>query len=161
MFFAEVCSISGGARGIDQKAHNISLRIKRPTVAFLPSGLRSVYPRSLSDWSYEIIETGGAIVSEFLPYTTMRKQHFHQRNRLIASISDTLLIVEARLKSGSLLTANLASNIDQLIAVLPSFPDDIQTEGNIKLLLEGVQPIVSSEDLLSLINLGYAKRQAQ
>ena len=91
----------------------------------------------------------------------MRKQHFHQRNRLIASISDTLLIVEARLKSGSLLTANLASNIDQLIAVLPSFPDDIQTEGNIKLLLEGVQPIVSSEDLLSLINLGYAKRQAQ
>ncbi len=159
--FLEVCSVSGGARGIDQKAHNISLRTKRPTVVFLPSGLRCVYPKSLATWSNEIIETGGAIVSEFLPQTFMQKQHFHRRNRLIASISDTLLIVEARLKSGSLLTANLASNIDQSIAVLPSFPDDIQTEGNIKLLLEGVQPVVSSKDLLSLINLGYAKRQAQ
>lgn len=159
--FLEVCSVSGGARGIDQKTHNISLRIKRPTIAFLPSGLRCVYPHSLSFWSKEIIETRGAIVSEFLPYTKMHRYHFHQRNRLIASISDTLLIVEARLKSGSLLTANLASNIDQLIAVLPSFPDDIQTQGNIKLLLEGVQPVVSSQDLLSLINLGYEKRQAQ
>ena len=158
--FLEVCSVSGGARGIDQKAHNISLRIKRPTTAFLPSGLRRIYPQSLSTWSNEIIEIGGAIVSEFLPHTMMRKEHFHQRNRLIASISDTLLIVEARLKSGSLLTANLASNIDQLIAVLPSFPDDIQTQGNVKLLLEGIQPVACSKDLLSLINLGYAKRQA-
>lgn len=156
--FLEVCSVSGGARGIDQKAHNISLRLQKPTVAFLPSGLKSIYPQSLATWSKEIIETGGAIVSEFLPHTMMQRHHFHRRNRLIAAIGDTLLVVEARIKSGSLLTANLASAIDQSLAVLPTFPDDIKTQGNLKLLFEGAQPVASSQDLLSLINLEYSKR---
>ncbi len=157
--FAEACSVSGGARGIDQKAHNISLRLKRPTVVFLPSGLKTIYPQTLSQWSNEIIEQGGAIVSEYLPEVAMQKHHFHRRNRLIAAIGDVLLVVEARIKSGTLLTANLASAIDQSLAVVPTFPDDVRSQGNLKLLLEGVQPVASSQDLLSLIHVGYEKRK--
>ena len=156
--FSQVCSVSGGARGVDQKAHNMSLRLQRPTVAFLPSGLQAIYPESLKDLSCEIIETGGAMVSEFLPDVVMQRHHFHIRNRLIASISDLLLIVEARIKSGSILTANLASAMGQSLAVVPTFPDDIKSQGNLKLLFEGAQPVASAQDILSLIDLEYAKR---
>ena len=157
--FSKVCSISGGARGIDQKTHNISLRLQRPTVAFLPSGLQAIYPESLSELSDEIIQTGGALVSEFMPHVVIQRHHFHIRNRLIAAISDVLLVVEAKIKSGSILTANLASAMGQPLAVLPTFPDEIQSQGNLKLLFEGAQPVASAQDILSLIELEYGKRK--
>lgn len=157
--FSKVCSVSGGARGIDQKTHNISLRLQRPTVAFLPSGLQAIYPESLRELSDEIIRTGGALVSEFMPHVMIQRHHFHTRNRLIAAISDVLLVVEAKIKSGSILTANLASAMGQPLAVLPTFPDEIQSQGNLKLLFEGAQPIASANDILSLVDLEYGKRK--
>lgn len=159
--FPHVCSVSGGARGIDQKAHHISLRLAKPTVVFLPSGLQALYPKILEDMSDEIISKGGALISEFLPFVAIKRHHFHSRNRLIAALGDVLLVVEAKIKSGSILTANLASAMGQILAVLPTFPDDHKSQGNLKLLFEGAQPVASAKDLLSLIDLEYTKRTCE
>jgi DNA processing protein len=116
--------VSGGARGVDQKAHQVALRQERPTVLFMPAGLRHPYPADLSAWVSPIVSAGGCVVSQFLPSMPMRKHCFRERNRLIASISKVTLIIECRRRSGTWLTARYASDLDRKIYVMPTFPGE-------------------------------------
>jgi DNA processing protein len=148
LFKSGVISVSGGARGVDQRAHALSLRQGGRTVVFLPSGLGEIYPQSLRGWVDRVIKGGGALISEYLPSTPMKTFHFHQRNRMIAAMGDFLLVVEAAKRSGSMMTANLALDEGRSVGVLPGHPLMVKYSGNLALLSSGAQPICNGEDIL-------------
>ncbi len=150
---SKVVIVSGAARGIDQKAHSLSIRQKQPTIAFIPSGLNKIYPQMFEDWIQEIKQCGGAIVSEYAPQQTMMKHHFLERNRMIAILGKCILVVEARRRSGSLMTSRLAIDEGQTVCVVPSFPDDLGYQGSIDLLFQGAFPIRDFTDLNILMGL--------
>jgi DNA processing protein len=147
-----ICLCSGGARGIDQRAHAISLRSGKPTIAFLPSGLGAPYPESFSDWIHPIIEAGGAVVSELAPSESMMKHYFLKRNRMIATISAVTLVVEARRQSGTMITAREAAANSRTLAVVPGHPSDPKWTGNLDLILNGAVMVRDQWDLVLLLD---------
>lgn len=144
--------VSGGARGIDELAHHIAIHEKRATVVVLPSALDCPYP---PDWSYrkqDVIKTGGAFISEYASGTSVRRWHFEKRNRIIAALSDVVLVVEARRRSGSAITARHAGGMGRVVATLPWFPTDPRGELCNDLLFNGGATLVrNSEDLATLL----------
>lgn len=143
--------VSGAARGVDLEAHLVSLRSQKPTVAFLPSGLHNIYPKSFLAYQNDILESGGCLISEYDPFKSVIPYHFSQRNRMIASLGLLVLVCEAKLRSGSYMTARLAIESSKTICVLPSFPTDIRNAGGLNLLFEGAFPIRDQKDLLTLL----------
>ncbi len=147
--------VSGGARGVDQRAHQIALRMGRGTVVFVPAGLMKLYPDSLKEWVPAIIENGGAVISQFAPKMSMQKGFFHARNRLIAAISPVTLAVEARRQSGTLLTSKHVLDIGHALGVVPSFPNEAGL-GGLDLIVDGGAQIIRDADDLSVF-AGAAK----
>jgi DNA processing protein len=145
--------VSGGARGIDQIAHRLSIRADRPTIAFLPSGLANMYPADFPYWQESICKSGGAIISEYPPQQRMEKSHFHRRNRMIAALGRALFVVEAGRKSGSLITARFALELGKPICVLPSSALEPRALGTLDLLFDGATPIRDASDLLTFLAL--------
>jgi DNA processing protein len=142
-----VYTVSGGARGVDQAIHDLSLRLQVPTVVVLPSGLGHVYPSSLFPWLDMIVEQGGAIISEYDDSVSMKKHLFHQRNRLIPALSLVTLVIDAKIKSGTVMTAHQAMNQGRPLWVLPSHPLDLHAQGGLQLLFDGAQMIRDAQDL--------------
>jgi DNA processing protein len=132
-----VCIVSGGARGIDFEAHQAALLHGGRTVAFLPGGVDEPYPKNHGDLFSKIERAGGAIVSEFAPLTPVRPENFVRRNRLIAAAARLVVIVEAGLKSGSMLTAKHAVDQNKDLAVVPGSPSIPSYEGSLQLLFDG------------------------
>lgn len=141
------CVISGGARGVDQKSHSIALRKDTSTVVVLPSGLGCMYPDSLQDWIPAILDSGGCILSEYAFEQTMHKHLFHHRNRLIAALGKATLLVEARRRSGTLITAQQAVHLGRPVWVVPGHPQDPHFAGSLDLLVEGALLIRDAQDL--------------
>jgi DNA processing protein len=151
--FSEFCEksktsiISGGARGIDQKAHAIALRHHLSTVVVLPSGLASMYPDSLREWVSPILDKGGCFLSEYSYEQKMHKHLFHHRNRLIAALGKATLLIEARRRSGTLITAHQALQLGRPVWVVPGHPLDVHFGGSLDLLTEGAALVRDAEDL--------------
>lgn len=148
------CTVSGGARGVDQQLHLQSLRKKVPTVVFLPSGLGQIYPQDLEVIRPEILDQGGAIISELDQSDGMRTFHFHRRNQLLVQISSFLLVVQAELRSGSHMSAKLAIESGCDLGVLPAGPWQRRFSANLDLLRLGVSMICDAKDLAQI----YAKQ---
>lgn len=126
---AEKCLIvSGGARGIDELAHQIALHAKQPTAVVLPSSLDRPYPAHWGERKKRVLLYGGCFVSEYEAGTLIRKSHFEKRNRLIAALSDVVLVVEARRRSGTGITARHARDLNRTVATLPWFASDPRGE---------------------------------
>lgn len=160
--WTQVALVSGGARGIDQKAHALAVRAGRPTVIFLPSGLAKIYPPEMADWKNEVIATGGALVSSFAPEQEIRKQHFEGRNRLIACLGKAVFVVEARSRSGSVMTARLAQELGRPVAALPSFPGESWAVGTLNLIMDGGAAMVrDAMDLMVISNLAPRTSQTK
>lgn len=102
--------VSGLALGIDGFSHECALDAGMPTVAILGTGLNdeNIYPKEHFSLAMRILHSGGALISEYPPGTGSRKEHFPQRNRLIAGMSLATVVIEAGIDSGSLITARLA-----------------------------------------------------
>jgi len=145
--------VSGGARGIDQEAHRLSLLGSKPTVVVLPSGLATPYPKSLADWYGDIVKNGGCLVSEYPPQQEMHKHHFLRRNRIISGLSRATLVVEAARRSGSWMTGRLARDQGRTVAVLPGFPLDVRRQGCVDLLVDGAEPLRDDLDLETFIKI--------
>lgn len=139
--------VSGGARGVDQAAHRLSLRHGRPTVVFLPSGFDEIYPKSLLEWTSSVFASGGVFVTEYAPEMPMRKNYFRERNRLISGLSQATLILEARQKSGTGLTAKAAAEQGRALFVVPSHPRDSSYSGSLQLLSEGAVLLRDAQEL--------------
>ncbi|WP_374030581.1 DNA-processing protein DprA [Bdellovibrio bacteriovorus] len=153
------CIISGGARGVDQKAHSVALRKFCPTVVVLPSGLGEVYPANLKEWMGLVIEQGGCFLSEYDHQQKMHKHLFHHRNRLIAALGRASLLVEARRRSGTLITAHQAAQIGRPVWVVPGHPLDPHFQGALDLLMDGAQAVRDAQDLLMLFHSENAGEQ--
>ncbi len=144
--------VSGAARGIDQAAHACALRNKCATAAILPSGIHTPYPYDFKNWIKPILDSGGCILSEYPPSKFMHRHHFFRRNQIIVGLTKTLLVIEARRKSGTMMTARHALDNHCDVGVVPGFPLDPQYGGSLDLLIKTRAVIIRDHmDLLMLM----------
>ncbi|MEQ4925493.1 DNA-processing protein DprA [Proteus hauseri] len=142
---------SGLAQGIDGVGHRSALKNKGVTIAVLGSGLEHIYPSFHYSLALQIKESG-LLVSEYLPNTPPLARHFPQRNRIISGLSSALLIIEAGIKSGSLITANYALQQGKELFVLPGLLGDVHFEGNHQLIKQGANLASLPSDILEYLN---------
>jgi len=139
---------SGLALGIDAQAHLGALESGRPTIAVFGTGLDQIYPSVHRELSEQIV-TNGALVSEFPLGTTPKPQHFPRRNRIISGLSMGVLVVEAGLRSGSLITANYSANFGREVFAIPGSIESPTSIGCHKLIKEGAKLVDCLDDILS------------
>ena len=152
-----ICIVSGLAMGIDGIAHRAALDNGLPTVAIPGSGLddKVIYPRTNLNLAREIIESGGALISEYEPDLHAAPWTFPQRNRLMAGIAQGTLVIEAEEKSGTLITARLAVDYNRNVFAVPGSIFSATSKGTNKLIRQGATPITSGEELLQ--ELGFVE----
>ncbi len=143
------CIVSGLAQGIDAAAHEGALDGGALTVAFLGHGIDQVYPASNRALAERIVDSGGALCSEFALGASPRREYFPQRNRLISGISIGTLVVEAARRSGSLITARLASEQGREIFAIPGSIHNPLSRGCHRLIREGAKLVESADDIVS------------
>ncbi len=141
--------ISGLATGIDSEGHKGALEGKTPTFAVLGNGVDVVYPRSNKSLYMRILRTGGGILSEYPPGEKPRSYNFPARNRIISALSDVVLVVEAKEKSGSLITAGYALEQGKTVYAVPGQVIDELSRGCHKLIFDGAG-IAYDPDILLL-----------
>ena len=129
-----VCVVSGGARGMDTQAHLGALDAHGPTVAVMPSGLERLTPASNRAVFERIVGQGGALVSEYPLRVCAKRYHFPRRNRLIVALSDGILVLEARARGGTMLTARAALGAATPVCVVPYHPSQTRASGSLELL---------------------------
>ena len=142
------CIVSGLAQGIDAAAHRGALAAKAPTVAFLGHGIDRVYPAVNHDLAREIARHG-ALVSEFPLGTAPNRALFPQRNRLISGLSLGTLVVEAARRSGSLITARLASEQGREVFAIPGSIHNPLTRGCHQLIRQGAKLVEAADDIVA------------
>lgn len=130
--------LSGLARGVDARAHELALQNGLRTIAFLGHGVDRCYPRENARLQQAILEAGGALISEWPSETEAMPHQFILRNRLIAAFSRAVWMVEGNARSGALGTVRYALDQDKTIYATPSFPGDPSFAGCELLLHEGI-----------------------
>ena len=138
---------SGLATGIDAAAHQGALQADGLTVAVIGSGLDRIYPASNVHLAAKIRESG-LIISEFPPGTAPKRENFPRRNRLIAGLSLGTLVIEAALRSGSLITARLASELGREVFAMPGSVDNPMARGCHMLIRQGAKLVETAADIL-------------
>ncbi len=146
---------SGLARGIDTAAHNGALT--SGTVAVVAGGIDVIYPPENKDLFYKIAEKG-AVITEMAFGSVPKPQHFPRRNRIISGMSIATVVVEAALRSGSLITARFALEQDREVFGVPGSPLDPRCKGPNSLIKEGAYMAESGEDVVNVLgNLHYMR----
>ncbi|MBP3701670.1 MAG: DNA-processing protein DprA [Lachnospiraceae bacterium] len=142
--------ISGLAYGIDSEGHWGALESKVPgaTYAVLGCGVEQCYPREHEKLADQILQNGGGILSEFPPGTAPHAGHFPMRNRIISGLSDCILVMEARRRSGSLITVDQALEQGREVFALPGRVEDKLSEGCLHLIRNGANLLTESGDVL-------------
>jgi DNA processing protein len=123
-----VIVMSGLAHGIDAAAHKESLNCNIPTVGVLGHGLDRIYPAAHKELTVKMVHNGG-LLTEFLPGTNPDRENFPKRNRIIAGIADVTVVVEASLKGGALITAEIANSYNKDVYAFPGRTTDEFSEG--------------------------------
>lgn len=145
--------VSGLAAGIDSIAQKNAINFTGKTIGVLGCGIDVVYPKNNKILYEEIIKKDGLIISEFLPGTPPIAYNFPRRNRIISGISKKLVIVEANVKSGSLITVNYALDLGMEIMAIPGPVFNGNSEGCNKLIRDGAKPFTGIEDLYDFLNI--------
>ena len=148
-----VAVISGLARGIDGWAHQGALEGGGSTYAVLGNSAEICYPKEHERLYHSIIRRGGGIISEYPPGTEARPSYFPMRNRIIGALSDGVLVVEARAKSGSLITADLALEQGKEVFVIPGRVRDALSEGCNNLIKQGACLVTEPEEILDCLGI--------
>lgn len=146
--------ISGMARGVDSAAHYGALKGNGKTFAVLGCGVDIVYPRQNRELYNRILENGG-VISEYAPGTPAQPIFFPLRNRIISGLSDVVIVTEAKRKSGSLITADLAMDQGREVFCVPGRVGDSLSEGTNDFIHQGAGIITSFEQLMNDLNLTY------
>lgn len=157
-----VIVVSGLAIGIDGLAHRAAVEAGGQSIAVLPAGCDRIYPASHINVGMHIIEQGGALVSEYPPGSVPYKQNFIARNRIVAGLSDAILITEAAEKSGSLHTARFALEQGVDVLCVPGNITSVTSRGTNTLIKAGATPVTEVDDVLHVLGMerqpGTAKK---
>ncbi|MEO8347130.1 MAG: DNA-processing protein DprA [Betaproteobacteria bacterium] len=145
--------VSGLAVGVDAAAHDGALAGEGSTLAVVGTGLDRVYPAANRDLAHRIAEHGG-LLSEFPPGTPPREKNFPRRNRLISGLSRGVLVVEAALSSGSLITARYAGEQGREVFAIPGSIHSPLSKGCHKLIREGAKLVETARDILEELGMG-------
>ena len=149
---AGACVISGLARGVDAGAHRGALEVDGATVAVLGTGVDVCYPKGHASLQRDIAARG-LVLSELPPTDTAHGGSFPRRNRIIAALARATVVVEAGVKSGALITAAHALDMDRTVAAVPGPIDVPQSQGSNELLRDGAALVTSMADALALLGL--------
>lgn len=144
-----VVVISGLARGIDTCSHLGSVKANGQTIAILGSGFGHIYPEENKGLCREIIQKGGVILTEYAPESKPEKMHFPARNRLISGLSNGVLVVEAKEKSGTLITVDYALDQGKDVFMIPGNITSQNSNGTNSLIQQGAKLVTKVEDILS------------
>lgn len=147
--------VSGLALGIDARAHESTIDNGGKTIAVLGSGIdqNSIYPPEHKGLARRIVESGGLLISEYAPGTPALREHFPQRNRILSGLSRGVVIVEAREKSGALITARMALEQNRDVFAVPGSLFSHASFGPHKLIREGAILITSASDILEELGI--------
>ena len=155
----DICIVSGLAAGADTAAHEFALENNLRTIGVIGGGLNHVYPASNKSLYAKIINGNGVVMSEYYPTFEPLPFRFPQRNRIVSGLSYGTLVVEAALKSGALITANLTLEQGRELMCIPGLITNINTEGIYKLLKTGSTLVTCGEDVLESMNWVKNKQQ--
>ncbi len=147
--------VSGLALGIDGIAHRTALKNNLTTIAVPGSGLDEsvLYPASHRNLAREIIQSGGCLISELEPKTKAAPWTFPQRNRIMAGLAHAVLVIEAENKSGTRITARLATDYNREVFAVPGSIFSTASGGCNELIREGATPITNAKDILNYFHL--------
>ena len=144
----EVNVVSGLAKGIDSYAHIGSICANGKTITVIGNGIDTIYPKENINIANKILEKGGTIISEYPLGTKPEKMNFPARNRIISGISKSVIVVEAKEKSGTLLTVDFALEQGRDVYVVPGNINSINSIGTNELLKQGAKIITCYKDII-------------
>ncbi|MEI6646660.1 MAG: DNA-processing protein DprA [bacterium] len=153
--------VSGLAEGIDTEAHLGTLKAKGKTVAVLGGALDCLYPKSNTKLAREIVTSGGAVISEYAFGRQPDRQTFPMRNRIVSGLSRGVLVVEAPINSGTLITAGQGMDQNRSVMVIPGRIDSAASQGGHKLLKEGARLVTSPEEVIDEVQDLFVGRSAR
>jgi len=149
---ANVTIVSGLAFGIDIAAHKATLKANGPTIGVLAHGLDRIYPPEHASVAKEML-ANGALMSEFPTGTKPDRENFPKRNRVVAGMTDATIVVEAGMKGGALITAELANSYNRDVFAVPGRVTDTYSEGCNRLIMQNKAALITSaEDVLLQMN---------
>ncbi|HEY0964245.1 MAG TPA: DNA-processing protein DprA [Candidatus Paceibacterota bacterium] len=155
--------VSGLALGIDSLAHEAALKNDLYTLAIPGGGLNDgvIYPATHKNLAHRILEAGGGLLSEFDPDFKATQWSFPQRNRLVAGISRATLLIEAAEKSGTLITARMATDYNRELLVVPGSIFSSNSTGVHQFLKLGATPVTDAEDILAVFHIEKGAAEAK
>lgn len=136
--------VSGLAYGIDITAHRAALKSGVPTAAVLAHGLNTIYPAAHRNTAIEMINNGGALVTDYQSTDAVHRGNFLARNRIIAGLCDCLIVTESAMKGGALVTAHVASSYNRDVFALPGRANDPYSAGCNRIIASGLAALVQS-----------------
>ena len=152
--------VSGLAYGVDTAAHNAALSNNIPTAAVLGHGLDRLYPTQNRKLALNMLEHGGSLLTEYISFTQISPSNFPARNRIIAALSDAVIVVEASEKGGALITANIANSYHREVFAVPGRISDTYSRGCNNLLANNKAIIYTNADNF-FFNMGWERPSSQ
>ena len=156
----DITIVSGLAEGIDTIAHRTAVENNVKTIAVLGGGFDKLYPKSNKNLFEKIRNGMGAVITEYWPNVDAISWHFPHRNRIVSGLSKGVLVAEAALKSGAMITAKLALEQGKELMCMPGLISNPNTEGIYKLIKTGAAVITSTQDILEALNWQIEKYQS-
>jgi DNA processing protein len=158
-----VTVVSGLARGIDAYAHTYALKYNLHTIAVLGSGLsdKVLHTHPNAKLADKILNTNGALISEYPAHMTSRPYMFPARNRIMVGMSDLVIVIEAKEKSGTRITARLATDYNRDLLVVPNSIYSHYSKGSNDLIKQGAYMYTKPEDLFNLLKLDFEEKSIQ
>ncbi len=148
----DICIVSGLAEGIDTVAHKTAVENNIKTIAVIGGGFDKLYPKSNIGLFNKIINGNGAVISEYWPNVDAISWHFPIRNRIVSGLSKGVLVAEAALKSGAMITARLALEQNKELMCMPGLISNPNTEGIYNLLKTGAGLVTKTQDITNYLN---------
>lgn len=148
--------VSGLAMGVDSVAHKAALHASGNTVAVLGAGLAHIHPKENIPLARDIVNCGGAIISEFPIAMPPSRQNFPRRNRIVAGLSRAVIVTEAGMDSGAMITAKLGLELNREVFALPGNVDNPAAKGCNSLIRDGAGLIECFNDVSLALGMGYS-----
>ena len=156
-----ICIVSGMALGIDTAAHLGALKAGGKTIAVLGSGFKHIFPKENKKLFKQIIESGGAVVSEYKENVEVTSQGFALRNRIVSGLSLGVLVVEAKHRSGTAITAEFAIKQGKKLFCIPHGLEEKEGIGTNRLIKNGAKLVTKPEDILEELKICNGKNEQE